>query len=334
MEGLALDVYNHEIWRSCRLILSRSLSGSCPKTFSIAFRTITSTWLRVPFTASRRSAHKYYYSTQFSSQFDWLLLLLMLNFLIFWKRKQHNWSSTQWWLSQSGLKAKGPAIDLAVTSPLAPSSLRLAEPCEWYAVTNMVCISRTHAGYEPCWQKLGASLAMWNFSQKPSLMLQSDYIGSVQCEWRALNPSSTLPCLHQTRWNACSRPSETDCPLSKIEMLGVPLDLFVAPFVEAKLLGRLDREQGGRFWGHADHPYVLRVSFSLYAQFIPRLCVARGMFAQFVNGCVRKGKRFHGCGLRSFTQQSIFAIFVTAVIKPQASRRRRCAPRASALSTT
>ena len=44
--------------------------------------------------------------------------------------------------SQSGLEGKGLAIDVAVTSPLAPSSLRLAEPCEWYAAT------KKHAKYD------------------------------------------------------------------------------------------------------------------------------------------------------------------------------------------
>ena len=33
-------------------------------------------------------------------------------------------------------EGKGLAIDVAVTSPLAPSSLRLTEPCEWYAATK------------------------------------------------------------------------------------------------------------------------------------------------------------------------------------------------------
>ena len=39
-------------------------------------------------------------------------------------------------------EGKGRAINVAVTSPLAPSSLRLAEPCEWYAAT------KKHAKYD------------------------------------------------------------------------------------------------------------------------------------------------------------------------------------------
>ena len=39
-------------------------------------------------------------------------------------------------------EGKGLAIDVAVTSPLAPSSLRLAEPCEWHAAT------KKHAKYD------------------------------------------------------------------------------------------------------------------------------------------------------------------------------------------
>ena len=39
-------------------------------------------------------------------------------------------------------QGKGLAIDVAVTIPLAPSSLRLAEPCEWYAAT------KKHAKYD------------------------------------------------------------------------------------------------------------------------------------------------------------------------------------------
>ena len=39
-------------------------------------------------------------------------------------------------------EGKGLAIDVTVTSPLAPSSLRLAEPCEWYAATKQ------HAKYD------------------------------------------------------------------------------------------------------------------------------------------------------------------------------------------
>ena len=39
-------------------------------------------------------------------------------------------------------EGKGLAIDVAVTSPLAPSSLRLTEPCEWYAAT------KKHAKYD------------------------------------------------------------------------------------------------------------------------------------------------------------------------------------------
>ena len=70
----------------------------------------------------------------------------MLNFLLFWKRKAF-WATR---LAvdpgtchfQSGLEAKVLRSIVAVTSPLAPSSLRLAEPCEWYAAT------KKHAKYD------------------------------------------------------------------------------------------------------------------------------------------------------------------------------------------
>ena len=55
----------------------------------------------------------------------------MLNFLLFWKKTFPEWA-----------EGKGLAIDVAVTSPLAPSSLRLTEPCEWYAAT------KKHAKYD------------------------------------------------------------------------------------------------------------------------------------------------------------------------------------------
>jgi hypothetical protein len=69
-------------------------------------------------------------------------LPLMQNFPLFWKRKAFSVTRLVAGRERSHFHSKGLAIDVAVTSPLAPSALRLAEPCEWYAAT------KKHAKYD------------------------------------------------------------------------------------------------------------------------------------------------------------------------------------------
>ena len=79
--------------------------------------------------------------TQFSSQLDWQYWYWCETCSCSGKGRhfgQHDWSSTRRRL----IPRVGLAIDAAVTSPLAPSSLRLTEPCEWYAAT------KKHAKYD------------------------------------------------------------------------------------------------------------------------------------------------------------------------------------------